>query len=236
MKIQFIAVSTLVIALCAAISGTVRAVEVAGGQTSVALDTALLASAASLNLSSVSADVIAPGSLPGSVAFPINSRTAATLPTTFSYNPATFPALGSFAGAIEHQGSVFFNANAVEVGDFTIGFNAARAGTLGGQASGFYVESTTGIAAILFDLKVNGANPQPTSLVVDADLLVSPEFGSFLLSGGLSTANLQGADVGDARVSATAVPEPASAALLGVGIAAWALHRRRETQSLHNRS
>ena len=203
------------------------AADVGGGQTNVVLDTALLSSAASLNLSSVSPDVISPGSLAGSVAFGINSRTAATLPTTFAYNPATFPAGGSFSGTIEHQGSVFFNANAVEVGDFTIGFDGARAGTLGGAASGFYVASTTGIAAILFDLGVTSADPQPATLDVGANLLVSPEFGSFLLANGLSSTNLQGADVGDALVEATVVPEPAAALLALFAIGAGAVGRRR---------
>jgi hypothetical protein len=221
MRIQIRTVLALLVASSMLASGKSQAANVVGGQTNVALDTALLASAANLTLSGVSPDVIAPGSIPNSVAFTINPRNAAILPTTFSYDPATFPAAGSFSGTIEHQGSVFFNANAVEVGDFTIGFSAARAGTLGGQASGFYVASTTGIAAILFDLKVNSANPQPTSLSVGADLLVSPEFGSFLFSGGLSTTNLQGADVGNALVAATAVPEPAGIALVGVALAAW---------------
>ena len=103
-------------------------VDIVGGQTSVLLDTATLSAAASLDLSGVSGPVIAPGNLgAGSVAFPINPRSAASLPTTFSYDPANF--LGTFSGTIEHTGSVLFNAGTVEVGNFTIGFDAARAGT-----------------------------------------------------------------------------------------------------------
>lgn len=199
-------------------------VDITGGQTNVLLDTATLSAAASLDLSGVSGPVIAPGNLgAGSVAFPINARDAASLPTTFSYDPNDF--LGSFSGTIEHSGSVLFNNDTVEVGNFTIGFDGARAGTLGGNASGFYVESTIGIAAVLFDI----ANPSQldasqSGLVIGADLLVSPEFGAFLFDNQLSASNLQGADVGDALVEA--VPSPASGAALAVG-GLFAMRRRR---------
>lgn len=211
-------------ALGLAASVTHAQVDITGGQTNVLLDTATLSAAASLNLSGVSGPVIAPGNLgANSVAFPINARDAAPFPTTFSYDSGDF--LGSFSGTIEHSGSVLFNAGTVEVGNFTIGFDAARAGTLGGLASGFFVESTTGIAAILFDV----ANPSQldagsSGLVIGADLLVSPEFGSFLFDNQLSASNLQGADVGDALVEA--IPSPASGAALAVG-GIMAMRRRR---------
>ncbi len=198
-------------------------VDVIGGQTNVVLDTDTLSSAASLDLSGVSDDVIVPGSLPDSVAFPINSRneTAPALSTTFSYDPADF--LNTFSGTIEHTGTVLFNADTIEVGNFTIGFDAARAGTLGGNASGFYVQDTASLGAILFDVEnPTGLNPTETSLTIEADLLVSPEFGQFLLDNGYSSSNLQGADVGDALVAATSIPEPGTAllSLLGVGLLA----------------
>ncbi len=201
-------------------------VDVTGGQTSVLLDTATLSAAASLDLSGVSGPVIAPGNLgAASVAFPINARDAhaALLPTTFSYDPGDF--LGTFGGTIEHEGSVLFNDGTVEVGNFTIGFDGARAGTLGGSASGFFVESTVGIAAILFDIAApSQLDAGPGSLTIGADLLVSPEFGAFLFDNGLSTSNLQGADVGDALVQA--VPAPGTvAAIAGVGL--MATRRRR---------
>ncbi len=180
--------------------------DVQSGFTSVALDTATLSAAAGLDLSSVSPGIGA-GTLPGSVAFPINARDAATLPTTFTYTPNDFPT-GPFSGSIEHTGSVFFNADAVEVGNFTIGFDAARAV---GAASGFYVESTTGVAAILFDTSVVALDSASESqLDLTVDLLVSPEFASFL-----GDTALTGADVGDARILA-AIPEPTSLSLLGV--------------------
>lgn len=207
----------------ALIAGTAMAVpvDVTGGQTSVLLDTATLSSAASLDLSGVSADVIAPGNLgDGSVAFGINARDAASLPTTFSYDSDDF--LGSFGGTIEHSGSVFFNSDTVEVGNFTIGFDAMR---VGDDRSGFFVASTTGISAILFDV----ANPSSlsataSSLEIQADLLVSNEFAMFLLDNQLASADLTGADVGDALVQA--VPAPGGLAALGVG-GVLAMRRRR---------
>ncbi|MEM9416165.1 MAG: PEP-CTERM sorting domain-containing protein [Planctomycetota bacterium] len=195
------------------------AADVVGGQTNVALDTTLLSTAAGLDLSSVSADVISPGSLPGSVAFGINARDAAVLPTDFTYTPGT---LAPFSGTIEHTGSVFFNNDTVEVGNFTIGFDANR---VAGANSGFFVESTTGVSAILFDIGgPNGLTATNSALIIDADLLVSPEFAAFL-----GNTALTGADVGDAQVDATAVPEPGSAALLAV-LGGLMVRRRRAAQ------
>lgn len=208
---------SIVLTLALAIPGLAFAqAEVQSGFTSVALDTATLSSAAGLDLSSVSPGIGA-GVLPGSVAFPINARDTATLPTTFTYTPNNFPAR-PFSGTIEHTGSVFFNADAVEVGNFTIGFDVARAV---GPASGFYVESTTGVAAILFDTAVvtlDSASESTLDLTVD--LLVSPELATFL-----GNSALTGADVGDARILA-AVPEPTSLSLLGILSGVACLTRR----------
>ena len=211
-----------VLAAAAAVPFTAAAqVDVTGGQTSVLLDTELLSSAANLDLFGASAEVIAPGNLgPDSVAFGINARDAASLPTTFSYDPATFPAGGSFSGSIEHTGSVLFNDGTIAVGNFSIGFDGAR---VGGDRSGFFVESTAGLTGILFDIKVNGATAAASSLDVEGDLLVSAEFAQILIGAQIVTADLTGADVGDALVQA--IPSPASAALLG--LAGLAARRRR---------
>lgn len=209
-----------VVALVAGAAGA-QSVNVTGGQTNVALDFDTLSAAASLDLSGVSGDVIAPGNIPDSVAFSINARNAPSLPTTFSYDPGDF--LGSFAGSIEHTGSVFFNNGTVEVGNFTIGFDAGRAV---GANSGFFVESTAGIAAILFDIGAPSTLDAGTSeLEIGADLFVSAEFGAFLFDNGLSQSNLAGADVGDALVQAT-VPAPGAGVVLAAA-GLLATRRRR---------
>jgi hypothetical protein len=195
MRIRSVIAAAVASASVTAVAAGANRVEVVGGQTNVALDAELIEAATGLALSGVSDDVIAPGTLEGSVAFTINARNADELPTTFAYDLGDF--FNTFSGSIEHTGSVFFNSGTVQVGNFTIGFDAARVGTLDGAASGFFVESTTGVAAILFDVAVTGAVPGGNALSVSGDLLVSPEFATFL-----GDPALAGADVGDALVEA----------------------------------
>lgn len=90
----------------------------------------------------------------------------------------------------------------ITVGNFSIGFDATRATD---AASGFFIADTLGDSPnILFDL----SNPGTLSLeesdlvIADADLLLAPEFATLL-----GNPDLQGADVGDARVDATASSE-----------------------------
>ena len=214
---------SMTVAAVAIVTGSAVAapVLVTGGQTSVTLDFDTLAAAASLNFSGVSGDVIAPGNLgDGSVAFGINPRNAASLPTTFAFDSDNF--LGTFSGTIEHTGSVFFNNNAVEVGNFTIGFDGAR---VGGDRSGFFVASTTGIAAILFDVGAPSTlDVTSSSLTIGANLLVSSEFAGFLLTNQLASADLSGAVVGSALVQAVPTPGGLAAVALGGLLAA---RRRR---------
>ena len=191
--------------------------DVVGGATSVLLDVDLLSTAAGLDLSGVSNDVIDGNLGNGSVAFDINPRDAASLPTSFSYTPGT---LAPFSGTIEHTGSVFFNDDSVEVGNFTIGFDENR---VAGDNSGFFVESTTGVAAILFDIgNITNLSAANDSLFIEASLLVSPEFAGFLGDAGLT-----GADVGDAAVKAVAVPEPS--ALIAIAATSMFCIRRRRS-------
>lgn len=197
-----------------------HAALIVSGQTNVLLDTALLATVG-LNLTGVAGPVIVPGDLgPGSVAFPINPRNAVApaLPTTFAYTPGT---IAPFSGTIEHSGSVIFNGN-TPVGNFTIGFDAGR---VGGSRSGFFVaDNVTFVGVPLFDL--GGLVPEvATNLLFQAfaQLLVSSE-----LAGALGSTALTGADVGDARVVANAVAEPATLALLGFALVGFGFSRRRK--------
>jgi hypothetical protein len=187
-----------------------------GGKTSVLLDTATLASVG-LNLTSVSGDVL-PGDLGNdSVGFAINPRNG-SLPTTFSY---TAGSLAPFSGTIEHTGSVFFNEpdDTIEVGNFTIGFDGDR---VGDNRSGFFVASTVGLAATLFDIEnPSGLDAGVDSLTITSNLLVSAELASVL-----GNTSLTGADVGDALVTATAIPEP-TATLMLTGLVGGLLLRRR---------
>ncbi len=194
--------------------------NVVGGQTSVLLDTETLAAAANLNLSGVSADVFAPGELGAeSVAFGINP-TDAGMPTTFSYDTN----LRNFGGTIEHTGSVFFNDDTIEVGNFSIAFDADR---VSDTTSGFFVASTTGIEAILFDVGVpSSLTADDSGLMIMADLLVSMEFAAFLLDIEFAETDLTGATVGSALVNA-AIPAPGALALLGLAGLAGRSRRRQ---------
>jgi hypothetical protein len=206
-----------------AVSSQASAVSVVSGQTNVLLDTPLLASVG-LSLSGVGGPVIAPGNLgPDSVAFPINGRDAAApaLPTTFSFTAGT---LAPFSGTIEHMGTVLFNDGTLEVGNFTIGFDAARAGAM---TSGFFVADNVTFAGVpLFDVGIPSAlTATGTWLTVAANLLVSSE-----LAGVLGNADLTGVDVGDALVEAVAVPEPGTLSLVlaGLLLGGIAVSRRSE--------
>ena len=202
--------------------------DVVGGQTSVLLDAELLESAAGLTISGVSSDVIVPGNLgTDSVAFDINSRsaTAPLLPTTFTYDSDAF---APFSGTIEHLGSVFFNDGAIEVGNFTIGFDDTRVPS---GVSGFFVESTVGLTGILFDIAPTDVSPAASSLEIAANLLVSAEFADIL-----ENTALTGADVGDALVQASAqadagVPLPTTLALFALGLIGMGYQQRRAQRS-----
>ena len=203
---QVLVLASLVVATQA------HAVPVLSGQTNVLLDLDLLASVG-LNLSGVGGATIVPGNLgAGSVAFPITGT------TTFQYTAGTF---APFSGTIEHAGTVSFNANTLTIGNFTIGFDAARAGA---TTSGFFVaDNVTFPGVALFDIGIpTSLVATATELTIAADLLVSPE-----LAGVLQNTALTGVDVGDALVQGRSVAEPATVLLLLVGTALAGVARRR---------
>ena len=181
--------------------------QVEGGQTSVLFGNGALDSLG-LSITSVTPNI--GGNLgPNSVSFGINPRNAIgdALDTTFIYNSPDF---SPFSGTIEHSGRVQFNGN-IEVGDFTIRTASGRPT----GASGFVVESTFGLNAILFDIANPIIEAFDNSLVIAADILVSPELADFLGASGLA-----GVDAGMALVDAhsTVVPIPASLWLFGSGL------------------
>ena len=99
---KLVAILAVAVAPLSVQAETVSVVE--GGQTSVLFGNGALTSLG-LGIAGVDSDTGVPGSLgPFSVAFPINARDAAMLPTTFEYDSSNF--LGFFAGTIEHMGEV----------------------------------------------------------------------------------------------------------------------------------
>ncbi len=164
------------------------------GTTSVNLDFAALESAASLQLSS------AEGTADAATGFPV--AFAITNETPFQYTPDPFAPV---AGSIDHRGSVTFTivgtTDTVTVGDFTIGFDAARA--VGGN-SGFFVQDNVSSLGILFDVVApTTLTADMDGLFIDAELKVSPEFATFLSTNSLATTDLSGVTIGTAQVNAS---------------------------------
>ena len=201
--------------------------DVVGGQTSVLFGNGALASIG-LTITGVGGGTVAPGDLgPLSVAVPI------AMSTTFSYDPLNF--IGTFAGTVEHAGLVTLTDVAtstvsVSVGNFTIGFDAAR---IGGDASGFFVKDNLDTGAVLFDIGSPLVEAFATSLVVTGNLLISPEFNDLLNTLNLVSVDVTGADAGLALVVADAnpVPLPAGLWLLGSACGALLLRRKKGTAS-----
>lgn len=199
------------------LAGQAMAVQVEGGQTSVLFGNGALASLG-LEITSVTPNVT--GDLgPNSVAFGINPRNAIgdALSTSFIYDS---PSFAPFSGAIEHSGRVQFN-DSIEVGDFTI---RAAEGRPDGT-SGFVVESTFGLSAILFDIADPIIEAFDNSLVIAANILVSPE-----LANALEAPSAAGVDAGMALVvaqSTTVIPVPAAAWLFASALGGLAWVRRR---------
>jgi hypothetical protein len=173
--------------------------KVNSGVTSVALDTELLKSAAGLTLDRTN-NTVAPASDKYAVGFGIKHDSDLTYNNKNGFTPV--------GGTIEHSGTVTFKTDSlgpVTVGDFSVGYDGDRKSD---KASGFYVKDIAGTGAILFDVSnPDSLTANPRNLNVGrADLLVSPEFDTFLNQKGLAKSSIKGADVGDVQIDAMSRP------------------------------
>ena len=211
---KFVCTAAIAAGAVVASSATADMVGIVGGQTNVTLDFALLSSAAGLDLSGIT-----PGTLitedPSTVGFVITPPNAFDGPSTFGYDTGDFG--GSFGGGIQHRGGVYFNDNAILVGNFGIGFD-----------DGWFVNSNVGLEGQLFDVDITSATPTADSFLAAGDLKVSEFFAGVLLDLGLAGSDLTGAKVGSASIQgymSNAVPAPGVLAMLGIG--GLAARRRR---------
>ena len=203
--------AALVLLVALPLAGNAAPIQVTGGSTSVLFGNGALADLG-LEVTSVTPNV--KGSIgKNSVSFGINPPNAIgdALDTTFIYeSDGFFPV----SGAIEHSGLIQFN-DSVEVGNFTIELVEDR---------GFVVKDNYSIGAILFDIADPIVEAFEDSLVIAANLLVSPELADFL-----GAPDAAGTDVGMALVDAhgTIVPIPAAAWMFGsaLGLLAWVRRR-----------
>ena len=203
---RFVSVAAVAAGAVVASTASAELVGIVGGQTNVTLDFELLSAAAGLDLSGIT-----PGTLitedPGTVGFAITSPNAFDGPSSFSYDSDDFG--GTFSGGIQHRGGVYFNDDAILVGNFGIGFD-----------DGWFVDSNLGLEGRLFDVGILTADPTAQTFDVFGNLLVSEFFAGVLLDLGLAASDLTGANVGTASIEgfmSNAVPAPGALALLGLG-------------------
>ncbi len=161
--------------------------------------------------------------------FAMNGTTVTNLagrtaqPTTFGFDPG---ALTGHTGAIGLGGVTRWAINpalgggSVVAGDFTLAYDATRS-LVGG--SGWAITNNILPASVVFDLSNVTTSASGGTLTISGDLSLSYEVANFLLS---TPAN-QGLDMGDFTFTGTFVPEPSSAALVGLAVAGGVARRRR---------
>ena len=204
--------------------------QIQSGTTSLSLDQNLLSSLG-LNFSS-SADTTTPAAgfdLGFSIIPPSADADVVSTNFTFSYDDTT-SAFTPVSGTIEHSGSVAFDVDTtkltllspLEIGDFSIGFDSGK----------FSITDKFSTGQPLFNLEINsnpvfdGKNLQVTG----ANVLFSQAFNDVLGNAAGYDLNLTGVKVGEAQISATAVPEPETNAAIAVLMAAGAVAiKRRHT-------
>lgn len=157
--------------------------------------------------------------------------------TDFAYEPVSdFADFDPVTGTtLEHSESqafpgtnprIGFNVgtdNERNIGDFDIGFDETRT-----QGSGFFLEDVTGDFQIpLFDFAApTEFTATATNLVVQSELLFSPEFSQLLQDEGFTSTDTTGTSAGLARIDAV-IPEPSTLVLLTTGLLGLSLRRRR---------
>jgi hypothetical protein len=164
--------------------------QVEDGKTSVFLDVPLLSAAAGLEVIALNGTAS-----PAEGLFQVAFDIADSSDFQFSFGNTFAP----IDGTIQHTGSVVLSApfaERLELGNFSIGFDAARAV---GDASGFFVADTLTVNLPIFDIGLPGlvAFDDPDLVIDEAQLLVSKE-----LAGVLEKPELIQAAVGLARIDA----------------------------------
>ncbi|MEM1293202.1 MAG: PEP-CTERM sorting domain-containing protein [Cyanobacteria bacterium P01_H01_bin.162] len=170
------------------------------GVTRVFLDFENVLSPLGINLVTASEDALANGMGEFQVGFDITDD------TDFMFDDG----LTAPMGTIRHTGSITLDIGGTEVtvGDFDIGLR---------DGGGIFVRDTLTTGAILFDFEPTSSAADESSLALNGNLLVSPEFSgllSELLADPKLTPALTGAAVGRAHVDAdlvggaASVPEP----------------------------
>lgn len=196
--------------------------QVQSGTTTVSLDKEALSP---FGLSyKLDLDIIPPSNNPGIVGTNF----------TFSYDDQTKVFI-PLSGAIEHTGSVAFNVDQAqlallspfEIGNFSLEFDDA----------GYYLRDNVSTGQRLFDLKINNAPTfDGTNLLIEgADVAFSQDFDTILDNAAGYDVDIAGLTVAQARVSATAVPEPEAnigiSLILAAGMAAT-IRRRYQAKKL----
>jgi hypothetical protein len=195
--------------------------QIQSGTTTLSLDEAL----SSFGLSSkVDFDILPPSNDPNFVGTDF----------TFSYDDQTKD-FTPLSGTIEHTGSVAFDVDTtklallspLEIGDFSLDFDEA----------GFFLQDNVSTGLKLFDIQINNAPTfDGTNLLIEgADVLVSQDFDTLLDNAAGYDVQVAGFKVGQAQVSATAVPEPETniaVSLLLAGGMAVAIKRRHRAKKI----
>jgi hypothetical protein len=187
-------------------AATAEQAQVVGGKTSVSIDWDGLPAG---GWHAFDAD----GMVEGSLSDPTGARFGAGFPVTGG-STATFDTadpLATFVGAIVSSGYLFYfkgydgvnGQGTFELGEFSLEFDAARIGTLGGLASGFFLRNgRVDGPTVAFDIGNPNVAATTTSFTFSGDLLGSPEFAQFLQPH--ATPDFVGWTAGQILVEATA--------------------------------